>query len=70
MSKILILDGHPDPDGERFVHALARAYGEGAEQAGHEVHVIRLADLDFPILRSQADYQNALPPDAARRMSI
>lgn len=67
MSRILILDGHPDPDAARFVHALARAYREGAEQGGHEVQVIRLADLDFPILRSQPDYQNAAPPEAARR---
>ena len=64
--KILILDGHPDPASERLVHALAAAYKEGAEQGKHDVHLIRLADLDFPILRSQADYEKNKPVDAVR----
>ncbi len=65
--KILVLDGHPDPENHRWVHALAAAYVEAAGQAKHEVHQIRLADLDFPILRSQADYENNKPVEAVRR---
>ena len=52
---ILILDGHPDPCANRLIHALVDAYRQGAEQANHEVRVVRLADLTFPLLRSQSD---------------
>jgi putative NADPH-quinone reductase len=64
---ILILDGHPDPSGERFIHALAAAYREGAEKAEHTVHTVRLADLAFPLLRSQADYEHDEPVESVRR---
>jgi putative NADPH-quinone reductase len=63
---ILILDGHPDPTNDRFVHALAAAYQAGAEEAHHAVRVIRLADLDFPLLRSQLDYEKGDPVEAVR----
>jgi putative NADPH-quinone reductase len=65
--RILILDGHPDPTPERFVHALAGAYLEGAEQGRHEVRIIRVADVEFPLLRTQADYENGEPSEAVRR---
>jgi putative NADPH-quinone reductase len=32
---IAIVDGHPDPDKARFCHALAAAYAEAAQSAGH-----------------------------------
>lgn len=67
-SRILILDGHPDPAPERFVHALAAAYREGAQEAGHEVILARLADLEFPLLRTQADYQHGEPVESVRRV--
>lgn len=66
MKNILILDGHPDPSDDRLVHALAQAYRQGAEQAGHQVQIVRLADLTFPLLRSQADYEKDEPVDAVR----
>ena len=62
MSKrILILDGHPDPANERFVHALAAAYRDGAQERGYEVITLRAADLSFPLLRSQRDYEHGSP---------
>ena len=64
---VLILDGHPDPENGRYIHALAAAYREGAEQGRHEVFSIRLADLAFPLLRSQADYDKGEPVEAVRR---
>lgn len=66
-SNILILDGHPDPSEERFVHALAAAYREGAERGEHSVQTIRVADLEFPLLRSQADYEHGDPVESVRR---
>ena len=65
---ILILDGHPDPADGRLVHALADAYREGAELADHEVRVVRLADLSFPLLRSQSDYEKDEPVEAVRQV--
>ncbi|HKS54848.1 MAG TPA: NAD(P)H-dependent oxidoreductase [Steroidobacteraceae bacterium] len=68
MKNILILDGHPDPSEARLVHALANAYRQGAEQAQHAVQVVRLADLTFPLLRSQADYEKEEPVAAVREV--
>lgn len=64
--RISIIDGHPDPSKERFCHALAAAYADGATQAGHDVRVITLADLDIPFLRSQHEWTNGkLSPQLA-----
>jgi putative NADPH-quinone reductase len=65
--RILILDGHPDPSPDRFVHALANAYRDGAQAGNHAVMVIRATDVDFPLLRTQSDYEKAEPVDAIRR---
>jgi putative NADPH-quinone reductase len=59
---ILILQGHPDPAGGHLCHALAAAYAEGAREAGHRVTVLEVAGLDFPLLRSQADWQHGVLP--------
>jgi len=63
-SRIAIIDGHPDPDPDRFVHALAVEYKRGAETAGHEVRSIEIATLDFPVLRSRQGWTDE-PPVAA-----
>lgn len=62
--RILILQGHPDPAGGHFCHALAEAYAEGARQAGHEVQVAPAANLDFPLLRSQREFESGPVPPA------
>ena len=59
---ILILQGHPDPAGGHLCHALATAYAEGAREAGHRVTVVDVAGLDFPLLRSQSDWQHGELP--------
>jgi putative NADPH-quinone reductase len=65
--RILIIDGHPDRTPERFVHALADAYRQGAEASRHEVMILRVADLEFPLLRTQADYEEGEPAEVVRR---
>jgi putative NADPH-quinone reductase len=65
-ARILILDGHPDAAAERYVHALAEAYRIGAEAGGHEALVLRVADLEFPLLRTPEDYRRGEPNDAVR----
>jgi putative NADPH-quinone reductase len=64
--KVLILQGHPDPAGGRLCHALANAYAEGAREAGHDVTEIAIAAIDFPLLRSQAEFEHGpIPPALA-----
>ena len=65
--RIVIVQGHPDPDGGRYGHALAQAYRDGATGAGHEVEIIPVAELDFPLLRSKADFDEGTPPAAILR---
>jgi len=63
---ILIIDGHPDPNRGRLCHALAKAYEDGAKTAGLAVDRITVADIDFPWLHSQADFEQGVPPAAIR----
>lgn len=60
---ILILEGHPDASSPHLGHALADAYAQGAQEAGHEVRRCVLAQLDFPLLKSLHDWEHSpLPP--------
>jgi putative NADPH-quinone reductase len=61
--RILTLQGHPDPSAPHLCHALEAAYAEGATQAGRTVRRVDVAKLDFPLLRSQQDWEHGtLPP--------
>ena len=61
--RILLIQGHPDSTQPHLCHALAGAYLAGAKEAGHLVRSITVADLDFPLLRSQQDWEEGtLPP--------
>jgi putative NADPH-quinone reductase len=65
MSKhVLIIQGHPDPGKTHFCHALAHAYALGAAEAGHEVHRIAVAALDFPLLRTKEEWDSSQAPAA------
>lgn len=67
MSKhILLIQGHPDRAAPHFGHALAAAYAEGAAAGGHRLSRVEVAALDFPLLRSQAEWESGpLPPGLA-----
>lgn len=60
--RILVLQGHPDASGAHFGHSLAEAYAQAAQEAGHEIRVVRIADLEFPVLRSKAAWESAELP--------
>lgn len=63
---ILLIQGHPDASRPHLCDALEDAYARGAQAAGHEVRRLRVASLDFPILRSQEEWEKgALPPGLA-----
>lgn len=65
--RILVIDGHPDPAPDRFLHALADAYREGAQSSQHEVLFLRVADVEFQLLRTQTEYEKGEPSQAIRQ---
>lgn len=66
MTRILLLQAHPDPAGGHLCHALAAAYAEGARAAGHEVRIVDIAHVDVPLLRSQKAWEHEpVPPSLA-----
>lgn len=54
--RILIIQDHPDKSDYHFCHFLADAYIRGAEETGHDIEVITVAKLGFPLLRSKEDF--------------
>lgn len=61
--RIAIIQGHPDPAGHHLLHALADAYADGAASMGHEVRRVDVAKLEFPLLRTQIDFESGeVPP--------
>ena len=66
-SRITIIQGHPDSASHHLLHAMADAYAEGATAAGRKVRRIEVAKLDFPLLRTQEDFESGLlPPSLAQ----
>jgi putative NADPH-quinone reductase len=55
--QILVIDGHPDPAPDHLVHALADACTRGGRRAGHKVRRVNIADMNFPILRSNSAWR-------------
>jgi putative NADPH-quinone reductase len=64
--RIALIQGHPDPRGGHFGHALAEAYAQAAKEAGHELRTIEVARLEFLLLRNAADWQGGTPSAAIR----
>ena len=62
--RILLIDGHPDAGARHLNQVLADAYAEGAEAQGHSVRRVVVAGLEFPLLRSQQDWQHGTLPTA------
>lgn len=60
--RILLIQGHPDASEPHLCHALALSYSAGAEDAGHLVRHAHVAKLDFPLLRSQKDFETGTVP--------
>ncbi len=64
VKKILLIQGHPDASESHLCHALASSYIAGAEVSGHAVRQINVAELDFPLLRSQKDFETGTVPES------
>jgi putative NADPH-quinone reductase len=70
MSKLVVIQGHPDPSGNRLCHALAASYIAGARSGGHNVTAFDTAHLEFPLLRTQENWQqgSAATPNSLRQI--
>ena len=60
--RIALIQGHPDPGGGHFCHAIADAYRGGALAVGHEVRVVEIASTPFPLLRAKEEYEHGVAP--------
>ncbi len=62
MKKIFILYGHPEH--ESFGSTLAESYEKGARQAGFEVQIMKMADMQFdPCMMKEMKKPGMLEPD-------
>lgn len=60
--RVLIIQGHPDASARHLCHVLAESCAEGALAEGHEVRTVDVAQLDFPLLRSQHEWEHTPLP--------
>jgi len=62
--RIAIIQGHPDGKNRHLGHALSEAYSKSAIEAGKEVRIIEVGKLDFPLIHTKSEWENAsLPPE-------
>ncbi|MEJ7806622.1 MAG: NAD(P)H-dependent oxidoreductase [Telluria sp.] len=64
---ILLIQGHPDTSQDHLCHMLADAYTSGAAEGGHTVRSTEVAQLDFPLLRNQREWEHAEAPVGLRQ---
>lgn len=62
--KIVVINGHPDPSGDRFAAALAAAYLRGANAGGHQIRRIEVGELDLAPIHSMAEFAGDVAPQA------
>ena len=68
MTRILIVQGHPEPKAGHFCGALADAYGAGARTAGHEVRDIAVATWGLGLLTSPEEWLHGPVPEPVQRL--
>jgi len=66
MTRIVVIEGHPDPKPGHLCHAIAEAYAAGAAERGHEVKRVAIGAIDFPLLRSREEWEAGATPEALR----
>jgi putative NADPH-quinone reductase len=60
--RVLLIQGHPDTGAAHLCRALEQAYADGVRDGGHELRRIDVGLLDFPLLRSQDEWEHGLLP--------
>lgn len=66
-TKVLVINGHPDPRAPRLCASLAEAYAEGAAGIGRAVRRLAIGDLDFPVLRTGSEFLSPAPEGPIRK---
>jgi putative NADPH-quinone reductase len=64
--RIILINGHPDEDPARLIHALADAYMAGARTGGHQIRRLNVAELEFALIGSTHDWHGAYVPSDIR----
>ena len=59
---ILIIQGHPDTREDHLCHALAAEYRSAATDNHHEVRLLSVANLDFPLIANQHEFEHGEVP--------
>lgn len=72
MTRIVIIQGHPDAAEPHLCHALAEAYARGAQAGGHSVERIELARIGVAFLTSQREQEHGTlsPPIVDAQVKI
>lgn len=65
--RVLLIQGHPDQAPGHLCRSLEEAYARGVREGGHALRRIDVGALDFPLLRSEADWQNGALPAGLRQ---
>lgn len=65
--RVLLIQGHPDQAPGHLCRSLEEAYARGVREAGHALRRIDVGALDFPLLRSEEDWQNGALPAALQQ---
>lgn len=69
MKKILVINGHPNPDA--FNKALAETFVSGATRSGNEVRVLHLSEMEFnPNLNFGYQKRTELEPDLVNAQEL
>lgn len=67
MTRVLVVQAHPDASAPHLCHALAAAYAAGAQETGADVRTLDLGRLDVPLLRSQRAWEQEPVPEGLRQ---
>ena len=60
--RIFLVQAHPDASHPHFGHALEASHAKGASDAGRPMRQVVLATRDFPVLRSQQEWEEGSIP--------
>jgi putative NADPH-quinone reductase len=66
--RILVIDGHPDPDPSRCSHAIAAAYAQGARESGRTTYVTAIATLEFTYMQTASQFSLPCPHQGIREV--
>jgi putative NADPH-quinone reductase len=65
--RVLLIQGHPDRSAGHLCRALEDAYADGARDGGHELRRIDVGLLDFPLLKSQDEWEHGALPSGLQQ---